>query len=78
MRKPIKLKDGSKTLLDTNKDEFKFGFTITINYGIETIVDIYTHTTRKNKHVDYSVISSIMYTNGKYKRKTEIEIIKEW
>ena len=78
MRKVIKLKDGSKTLIDTNKDEFKFGFTITTNYGITTIADVYTHTTRKKKHIDYSVISSIMYTKGNYERKTEIEIMGEW
>ena len=78
MRKAIKLKDGSKTLIDTNKDEFKFGFTITTNDGIETIMDVYTHTTRKKKHIDYSVISSIMYTKGNYERKTEIEIMGEW
>jgi len=78
MRRAIKLKDGSKTLIDTDKDEFKFGFTITTNYGITTIADVYTHTTRKKKHIDYSVISSIMYTNGNYERKKEIKILREW
>jgi len=78
MRKVIKLKDGSKTLIDTDKDEYKFGFTITTNYGITTIADVYTHTTRKKKHIDYSVTSSIMYTNGNYERKKEIKILREW
>jgi len=77
MRRTIKLKDGSKTLVDTDKDEYKFGFTITTNYGITTIADVYTHTTRKNKHVDYLVISSITYIKGYYERKKEIEILRE-
>jgi len=78
MRKAIKLNDGSKTLIDTDKDEFKFGFTITTNYGITTIADVYTHTTRKMKHIDYLVISSITYVKGYYKRKKEIEIMREY
>jgi len=78
MRKAIKLNDGSKTLIDTDKDEFKFGFTITTNYGITTIADVYTHTTRKMKHIDYVVISSITYVKGYYKRKKEIEIMREY
>ena len=78
MRKTIKLNDGSKTLVDTDKDEFKFGFTITTNYGITTMADVYTHTTRKMKHIDYLVISSITYVKGYYKRKKEIEIMREY
>jgi len=74
MRKVIKLKDGSKTIIDTNKDKYRFGLTISNEYGTTIISDVYTHKTQKKKHIDYSVT----YTKGNFETKTEIEIMSEW
>ena len=74
MRKTIKLNDGSKTVIDTNKDKYKFGLTISNEYGTTIVGDVYTHTTRKKKHIDYSVIT----TKGNCETKTEIKIMSEY
>ena len=74
MRKVIKLKDGSKTIIDTNKDKYRFGLTINNEYGTTIVENVYTHTTQKKKHIDYSVL----YTKGNFETKTEIEIMEEW
>jgi len=73
MRKVIKLKDGSKIVIDTNKDKYRFGLTLFNEYGTTIISDVYTHTTQKKKYIYYSVT----YTKGNYEPKTEIEIMGE-
>ena len=53
MRKTIKLEDGSKAVLNPEKDKYIFGITIGTNL-IQNKIDCYRHkTNRGQKTIDY-------------------------
>jgi len=58
MRKVIRLKDGSKAVIDTEKDKYLGNLTLSSDFGIFMRIGVYQHVVKKEKghiFVGYSV-----------------------
>jgi len=74
MRKIIRLKDGSKAVINTEKDEYLGNLTISSDFGEFMKIDVYQHVVKKEKrHIFVSY--SVTYVLGK---EPKVEVFNEY
>ena len=74
MRKVIRLKDGSKAIINTEKDEYLGNLTLSSDFEKFMRIDVYQHVVKREKRHIY-VNYSVTYALGK---EPKVEVFNEY